>query len=153
MHHTSTAEFLHTHWSFHISEEEQLALQQTQTATHATVLLTPLTHTPSLQFTPLLPTTTPTPAPFGKAFRGRDGRDGLPGPPGPPGPPGIPGAAGTPGVAAIDLHYVQPPTTDTPTTVTLPTTPPHHPPTCHTCWGRSDLHPLGEDLLPNSGRD
>ena len=62
--------------------------------------------------------------PFGKAFRGRDGRDGLPGPPGPPGPPGIPGAAGTPGVAAIDLRYVQPPTTDIPTTVTPTTTPP-----------------------------
>ena len=58
------------------------------------------------------------PFPFGKVFRGRDGRDGLPGPPGPPGPPGIPGAAGTPGVAAIDLRYVQPPTTDTPTTET-----------------------------------
>ena len=67
------------------------------------------------------------PCPFGKTFRGRDGRDGLPGPPGPPGPPGIPGAAGTPGVAAIDLHYVQPPTTDTPTTVTPPTTPPSPP--------------------------
>ena len=61
------------------------------------------------------------PCPIGKALRGRDGRDGLPGPPGPPGPPGIPGAAGTPGVAAIDLHYVQPPTTDMPTTMTPPT--------------------------------
>ena len=57
------------------------------------------------------------PCPFGKAFRGRDGRDGLPGPPGPPGPPGIPGPAGTPGVAAIDLRYVQPPTTPPVTTV------------------------------------
>ena len=54
-------------------------------------------------------------------FRGRDGRDGLPGPPGPAGPPGPPG---TPGIAAIDLHYPQPPTTDTPTATptTLPTT-------------------------------
>ena len=46
--------------------EEQLALQQTQTDTHTTVLLTPLTHTPSLQFTQLLPTTTPTPALLGR---------------------------------------------------------------------------------------
>ena len=68
------------------------------------------------------------PCPLGKAFRGRDGRDGLPGPPGPPGPPGIPGAAGTPGVAAIDLRYVQPPTTDTPIIVTPPTKPPPPPP-------------------------
>ena len=83
------------------------------------------------------------PCPFGKMFRGRDGRDGLPGPPGPPGPPGIPGAAGTPGVAAIDLHYVQPPTTDTPTTVTPPTTPPPPPVTTvgggvtYIRWGRT----------------
>jgi len=83
------------------------------------------------------------PCPFGKAFRGRDGRDGLPGPPGPPGPPGIPGAAGTPGVAAIDLRYVQSPTTDTPTTVTASTTPPPPPDTTvgggvtYIRWGRT----------------
>ena len=83
------------------------------------------------------------PCPFGKMFRGRDGRDGLPGPPGPPGPPGIPGAAGTPGVAAIDLHYVQPPTTDTPSTVTPTTTPPPPPVTTvgggvtYIRWGRT----------------
>ena len=83
------------------------------------------------------------PCPFGKTFRGRDGRDGLPGPPGPPGPPGIPGAAGTPGVAAIDLHYVHPPTTDTPTTVIPPTTPPPPPVTTvgggvtYIRWGRT----------------
>ena len=39
-------------------------VDHTQTQTHTTVLLTPLTHTPSMQFTPLLPTTTPTPAPL-----------------------------------------------------------------------------------------
>ena len=66
MHHTSTAETSRTDWSSHISGEEQLALQQTQTDTHTTVLLTPLTHTPSLQFTLLLPTTTPIPAPLGR---------------------------------------------------------------------------------------
>ena len=83
------------------------------------------------------------PCPFGKAIRGRDGRDGLPGPPGPPGPPGIPGAAGTPGVAAIDLRYVQPLTTETPTTVIPPTTPPPIPvPTVgggvtYIRWGRT----------------
>ena len=83
------------------------------------------------------------PCPFGKALHGRDGRDGLPGPPGPPGPPGIPGAAGTPGVAAIDLRYVQPATTDTPTTVTPPTTPSPSPVTpvgggvTYIRWGRT----------------
>ena len=72
MHHTSTAtaKMPHTHWSTHISGEEQLALQQTQTATHTTVLFTPLPHTPSLQFTPLLPTTTPNPAPLGRTSVG-----------------------------------------------------------------------------------
>ena len=86
------------------------------------------------------------PCPFGKTFRGRDGRDGLPGPPGPagpPGPPGIPGPAGTPGIAAIDLHYPQPPTTDTPTTptTTSPTTLPPPPVTTggvsYIRWGRT----------------
>ena len=140
--HLNSRDISHTHWSSHISGEEQLALQQTQTHTHTTVLLTPLTHTPSLQFTPLLPTTTPTPAPLGRPSVG-DGRDGLPGPPGSPGPPGIPGIAGTPGVAAIDLRYVQPPTTDTPTTVTLPTAPPPTAVTTggegvtYTHWGRT----------------
>ena len=70
MHHTSTAETSHTHWSSHISGEEQLALQQIQTDTHTTVLLTPLTHTPSLQFTPLLPITTPIPASLGRHYVG-----------------------------------------------------------------------------------
>ena len=103
----------------------------------------PTGHTPSLQFTPLLPTNHSHPCPFGKAIRGRDGRDGVPGPPGPPGPPGIPGAAGTPGVAAIDLRYVQPRTTDMPTTVTLPTTSPPPPVTAvgggvtYIRWGRT----------------
>ena len=79
------------------------------------------------------------PCPFGPLdhhghlFRGRDGCDGLPGPPGPPGPPGIVGAAGTPGVAAIDLRNVQPPTTDTPTTMTPPI--PKPPPTAVTTGG------------------
>ena len=52
----------------------------------------------------------------------RDGRDGLPDPPGPTGQPGTPG---TPGIAAINLHYPQPPTTDTLTTTptTLPPPP------------------------------
>ena len=67
MHHTSTTETAHTHWVSHISGEEQLALQQAQADTHTTVLLTPLTHTPSsLQLTPLLHTTTPAPAPLGR---------------------------------------------------------------------------------------
>ena len=81
------------------------------------------------------------PCPFGKMFRGRDGRDGLPGPPGPAGPPGPPG---TPGIAAIDLHYPQPPTTDTPTTppTTSSTTLPPPPVTTssgvgYIRWGRT----------------
>ena len=38
----------------------------TQTTTHTTILITPLGHTPSLQFIPLLTTTTLTPAPLGR---------------------------------------------------------------------------------------
>ena len=69
-------------------------------------------------------------------FRGRDGRDGLPGPPGPAGPPGPPG---TPGIAAIDLHYPQPPTTDTPTAspTTPPTTPMVYGGLTYIRWGRT----------------
>ena len=66
MHHTSTEETSHTHWASNISGEEQLALQQLQTNRHTTILITPQGHTPSLQFTPLLPTTTHTPAPLGR---------------------------------------------------------------------------------------
>ena len=56
----------HTDTPTSVHGEEQLTLQQTQTTRHTTVLLTTLVHTPSLQFTPLLPTTTPTPAPLGR---------------------------------------------------------------------------------------
>ena len=125
----------HTHWSSHIS-----ALCSRHRQPH-----TPQSHSPTDSHSlPAVHTTVAHnhshPCPFGKAFRGRDGRDGLPGPPGPPGPPGIPGAAGTPGVAAIDLRYVQPPTADTPTTMTPPTTPPPPPVgrgVTYIRWGRT----------------
>ena len=150
MHHTSTVETSHTHWSSHISGKEQLALQQTQTNTHTTVLLSPLTHTPSLQFTPLLPTTTPTPAPLGRPYMGE---------------------------MAVMVSWTSRPTRTSRDTwcrwntrcggnrLTLCSAThyrhahyhdsTHHPThsNCHYCWWRSDLHPLGEDLLPNRGWD
>ena len=131
------------------TDQRRLVLQQTQTATHTTVLLTLLTHTPSLQFTPLLPTTTPIPAPLGRPSVGEmavmvsldllDHQD-------------------LQGYLVPREHtvwrqstyvnqlYVQPPTTDTPTNVTPHTATPPPPVT-------TDLHPLGEDLLPSSRRD
>ena len=109
----------HTHWSSHISGEEQLALQQTQTDTHTTVLLTPLTHTP---------TTTPTPVPLGRPFMGEMVVMVS---------PAILALLDHPAyIAAIDLHYPQPPTTDTPTTT--PTTLP--PPSATTSGGVNDFH-------------
>ena len=143
MHHTSTAETSHTHTGPPTSVGGTVSTAaHTDNHTRHNPAHTTRSHS--------LPTvhTTAThnhshPCPFGKTFRGRDGRDGLPGPPGPPGPPGIPGAAGTPGVAAIDLHYVQPPTTDTSTTVIPPTTQPPPPVTTvgggvtYIRWGRT----------------
>ena len=141
----------HTHWSSHISGEEQLALQQTQTTTHTTVLLTPLTHTSSLQFTPLLPTTIPTLAPLVR-----------------------PSVEEMAVMVFLDLQAPQDlqgylvqlehPVWQQSTYIMFshPLQTPHycdsiHPNTTpsvyHTCWTRSDLHLLGEDLLPNSGRD
>ena len=116
--HFNSRDITHTRPPTLISEEEQLALQQTQTDTHTTVLLTDSQSFLAVQITAAHNHSHPWP--FGKALRGRDGRDGLPRP---PGPPGIPGAAGTPGVTAIDLCYVQPPATDMPTTVTPPPPP------------------------------
>ena len=136
----------HTHWCSHISMWEGTVNTAAGTVNHTHHNPTHLTGSLSL----LAVHTTAAhnhsrPCPFGKMFRGRDGRDGLPGPPGSPGPPGIPGAAGTPGVAAIDLHYVQPPTTVMPTTVTPPTTPPPPPVTTvgggvtYFRWGRTSF--------------
>ena len=110
MHHTSTAEILHTlvlphQWGGTVSTAADTDSHTHHSPAHPTDSYSlPAAHTTAAH-------NHSHPCPCGKALHGRDGRDGLTGPPGPPGPP-------------IDLRYVQPPTTDTPTTVTTPTTPP-----------------------------